>query len=212
MNIVTDYNLLSERSDEIEDKKENKLLRKIITELKEVVKENNLTGLAAPQLGYNKRVFVVNFKGKLTTYVNPVITSAKNMGLAKENCPSFPDKMYLHPRYSEVIIVFQNPLGKATSQKLLGLAAIVCQELCDHLDGLVLPDIGLEIDDLFDKASQEEQDEVIKAYLESLDMSRKELQEEIEQDPDAKTMSDAIRFMESVRSGETKIQVETVKV
>ena len=212
MNIVTDYNALSVRSDEIDTKKENALLREIILKLKETISDNNLTGLAAPQLGYYKRVFVINFKGKLQTYINPVIASMKGMELSKEESPSFPGKRFLRPRSGEIKIMFQNPMGKAQSQKLVGLAAVIFQELIDHLDGLLLPDVGLEIDDDFDNASDEERAEVINSYLDSLDIAHKSLKEEINSDPEAKQISDAVDFMTSVKRGETKIELETVKV
>ena len=211
MDIITDYDKLSERSDEIDTKKENKLLREIITNLKNEVESRNLTGLAAPQLGYDKRVFVINFKGKVVTYVNPIVTSAKNMHLSKEDCPSFPKRLFIRPRFNEIKIMFQNPMGKSQSQKLIGLAAVVFQELTDHLDGLLLPDIALEIDEMYENASEEEQHEVLEAYLKSLDITRKEVEDSINNDPEAKQLQDAVNFMESVKRGETHIQIETVK-
>lgn len=54
----------------------------------------------------------------------------------------------------------------------------------DHLEGLLLSDIGLEIDDDFDNASQEEKDELINWYLDTLDLKAKELNTEIENDAD----------------------------
>lgn len=211
MDIITDYDTLSQRSDEIDTKKENALLREIITNLKNTIQGTDLKGLAAPQLGYFKRVFVINFKGKLTTYVNPVLTSMRGMQLSREICPSFPGKTFLRPRSGEIKVMFQNPMGKAQTQKLMGLASIIFQELIDHLDGLLLPDIGLEIDDAFDAATDEEREEVINAYLDSLDIAHKNIEEAIKADPEAKQISDAVNFMTSVQRGETQIQLETVK-
>lgn len=211
MDIITDYDKLSERSDEIDTKKENSILREIILKLKEEIQNRGLSGLAAPQLGYQKRVLVISFKGKLVSYINPVITSAKNMHIAREECPSFPGKRFIRPRYNEVKIMFQDPMGKVKSQKLMGLAAVVFQELVDHLDGLLLPDIGLEVDKDFDEAPEEERIEVINAYLDSLDIAHKDVEKQIEEDKDAKQMSNAVKFMESIRTGETQIEVETVK-
>lgn len=210
MKILEDYDKLSERSDEIDTRKENGAMRDIILKLKEAIRENNLMGLAAPQLGYFKRIIVVNFKGRLVSYINPVITGSRNMHISEESCPSFPGKKYIHPRYSEINILFQNPLGKSNSQRLVGLAAVVFQELVDHLDGLLLPDIGLEVDNDFDEAPEEERAEVIKAYMSSLDIVLKNVNESIEADPDAKQMSDAIKFMQSVREGKTQITFERI--
>ena len=212
MDIITDYEKLSSRSEEIDTRKDNKILREIILALKNEISERNLTGLAAPQIGYEKRVFVINFKGKLVTYVNPVITSAKGMQLSREDCPSFPDKQFIRPRYTEIQVMFQNPMGKANSQKLVGLASVIFQELIDHLDGLLLPDLSLEIDENFDSATDDERDAVIKEYLNSLDVERKNIEKEIEDDAEARQMRDAVDFMNSVKQGKTTLQVETVKV
>lgn len=211
MNIVTDYDELSQRSDEIDTKKENALLREIVLALKNKIAEDNLPGLAAPQLGYKKRVLVVNFKGKLVSYVNPVITGTKGLTVSNEQCPSFPGKKFIRPRNNEVAVMFQDPMGKTKSQKLVGLAAYVFQELVDHLDGLLLPDVGFEVDDDFYAAPEDERWEVIEAYLKSLDINLNHVERQIDNDKDAKQMDDAVKFMESVRSGETKIEIETVK-
>jgi hypothetical protein len=49
-------------------------------------------------------------------------------------------------------------------------------------------------------------------YLESLDIKRKELEKEIEEDPELKQVSDAIDFLESVQKGETVASIEDVKI
>ena len=211
MNIVTDYDELSQRSDEIDTKKENALLREIVLALKDKIAKDNLPGLAAPQLGYKKRVLVVNFNGKLVSYVNPVITGTKGLTVSNEQCPSFPGKKFIRPRNNEVAVMFQDPMGKTKSQKLVGLAAYVFQELVDHLDGLLLPDVGFEVDDDFYAVPEDERWEVIEAYLKSLDINLNHVERQIDNDKDAKQMDDAVKFMESVRSGETKIEIETVK-
>lgn len=211
MNIVTDYDELSQRSDEIDTKKENGLLREIILALKGKIAAENLSGLAAPQLGYKKRVIVINFKGKLVSYVNPIITNMKGLTISNEQCPSFPSKKFIRPRSNEVAVMFQDPMGETKSQKLIGLAAHVFQELVDHLDGLLLPDVGLEVDDDFYAAPEEERWQVIETYLKSLDINLTHVEHQIETDKEAKQMDDAVKFMTSVRNGETKIEIETIK-
>ena len=59
--IIIDYEKLSTRSDEIDIRKENSTMREIVASLKEVVRAKQLKGLAAPQIGYNKRIFVINY-------------------------------------------------------------------------------------------------------------------------------------------------------
>lgn len=91
---------------------------------------------------------------------------------------------------------------------MVGLSAIVFQHELDHLEGLLLSDIGLEIDDDFENASEEEREEVINYYLDSLDLKRKELEDEIQSNEELKQLSDGIKFMESVYKGETQIEKE----
>ena len=85
------------------------------------------------------------------------------------------------------------------------MSAFKFQHCLDHLNGMLLTDIGLEIDELFDNATDEERAEVIKMYAESLDIRQKELTQQIEQDEELKQIDDAAKFMASVHSGETQI-------
>ena len=210
LEIITDVNELSARSSEVEVRKESKKIQEVIINLKKIIREKNLTSLSAPQIGEYVRVFVINFNGDLRSFVNPVITDVKNMELSRETCSSIPDKTYIRPRYSTVEVIYQTPLGKTESRKLMGLAAKVFQHEIDHLDGLLLSDIGLEIDEDFDKASEEERVELINAYLDSLDIKQKNMEEQIKEDPELSQINDAIVFMGETNSGETKIKEEII--
>jgi hypothetical protein len=54
--------------------------------------------------------------------------------------------------------------------------------------------------------SEEEKDSVIKDYLDSLDIKQKELDKQIDEDEDLSKVRDAIDFMKSVATGETKLE------
>lgn len=209
-NIVTDLEQLSIRADEVDVRKENNDTRNIVIKLKEVIRENNLTSLTAPQIGIDRRIFVINFNGDMRTFINPVMTEVKGFELSREICSSIPDKTYIRPRHNEVTAMYQTPLGKIESKKFLGASARVFQHCIDHLDGLLLPDVGLEIDEMFDTATEEERLQVINMYLDSLDIKQKDIEKEIAEDKDLKEISDAVNFMESVEKGE--IQVEQVPI
>ena len=205
--VITDYEKLSERCDEVDAKKKNTDIQSIVVDLKATMRANpDITGLSAIQIGYDKRVVVINFNGDLRTFVNPIITASQGMQLSKEKCHSIPGKEFIRLRNSKITVMYQTPLGKVESVELMGLAAIVMQHQIDHLDGLLLSDVGLEIDEDFEKASEDEQSEVIQWYLDSLDVKEKEIELAIETDEDAKRMRDAVRFIQSVNSGETKLE------
>lgn len=204
--IITDVNLLSERCEEVDVRKENELVREITLELKNTLREHkDGVGLAAPQIGYNKRIFVINFNGDYRTFVNPIITQVKGLTLSKEGCLSLPGKQYLRPRHNDIQVIYQTPLGKTESKKLVGLAAEVFQHEIDHLDGLLLSDVGMEIPENFDSLTDDEKTQLIKEYMESLDLKQKEMKEEIKEDKDLKQMSDAIDFMEGVATGKVQL-------
>lgn len=204
--IITDLDKLQDRADEIDIKKENNLMREIILDLKHTIREQNLIALTAPQLGYNKRIMCINFNGDIRTLINPVQGQAGSLTLSRERCPSLNNKEYIRPRHSSIAVMYQTPLGKIESNTFKGMAACAIQYALDMLDGLLLCDIGFEIDEQWDKASDDERDEVIKMYLESLDLQEKAVKKEIEEDPDAKKLYDSIKFIESVKKGETKLE------
>ena len=53
--------------------------------------------------------------------------------------------------------------------------------------------------------SEDERAEVIKAYMESLDLKQKEVEKRIEEDEELKKTSDAIDFMEKLQKGEVQL-------
>ena len=202
--IIKDIEKLQDRADEIDVRKENNEMREIILALKEVVRANNLKGLSAPQIGYNKRIFVINFNGDIRTFVNPIITEVKGFGLSREKCSSL-DKEYIRPRNNNISVVYQTPLGKTESVKLVGKAAEVFQHELDHLDGLLLSDIGLELTEEFDSMDEHQKVELINEYMDSLDIQKKKVDQEIKEDKDLKQMSDAIDFMKDLQSGKVEL-------
>lgn len=206
MDIITDVEKLSVRADEVDVRKGNKEVREITVALKNAVREHNLLSLSANQIGFDKRIFVINFNGTIRTFVNPVITQVKGFELSRETCSSIPDKTFIRPRHNDIQVMYQTPLGKIESKRFMGAAAKVFQHEMDHLDGLLLSDIGLEIDELFDKATDEERQEVINMYIDSLDIKQKEIDKEIEDDEELKKISDGIDFMTKVQKGEVQIE------
>ena len=207
LKIEEHFDELSERCDEIDVRKENVLMREIVKALKDTMRRKELTSLSAPAIGYDKRIFCLNFSDvEIKTFINPIITKAEGLDLAKEQCTSIPEKTFLRPRNTKVTVMYQTPTGALENRQFIGLAAVRVQHEMDHLDGILLTDVGLEIDDDYEKASEEEKAQVIEAYLDSLDLKRKSLKAEIEADPDLKELDEGIRFMESVAKGETKLE------
>ena len=203
--IITDLEKIGVRSDEINVADFNKDIQKIVLQLKETIRANNITGLSAPQIGVMKRIFCINFNGDIRTFINPMITKVSGLQIVKETCASIPGKTYIRPRHTEIEATYSTPLGKIEARRFLGASAQMFQHLVDHLDGMLLPDVGLEVDEDFLNASEEEQEKVVNLYMDSLDIRRKEVNEEIEKDEDLKKTSDAIDFLTKVQKGEVEL-------
>ena len=204
--IVTDYDELSEMCSEIDPAKEGPEMREIILNLKDTITAMNLNSLAAPQIGYDARIFCINYNGDIRTYINPVITVAGKLHLSRETCLSCGGKSYIRPRHEEITVVFTTPLGKIVQQKLLGVAATVFQRNLDLLNGILLSDIGFEVDEQFDNAPEEERQEVIEAYLKSLDMMEEGFNKEIESNETLLTEKKAAEFVQGVADGTIHVE------
>ena len=205
--IITDYNKLSERCDEFDLTKKNNEAQEIIVKLKQIIRsDETIAGLSAIQIGYNKRIICINFNGDIRTFINPIIEKAEGLELSRESCHSIPGKEYIRIRQNKITVTYQTPLAKIETVELAGMAARVMQHHIDHLDGLLISDVGLEVDEDWDNATDEEIQEVIDYYIDSLDLRAKEISKEIAEDKDATQLSNAIKFMNSVREGKTKIE------
>lgn len=206
-NIVTDVDELSKWCVEIDPKKQGKLVQQIVVELKATMREKNLLALTAPQIGYDYRIFCVKFgDNNYRSFINPMIENNSNLTFVPETCSSIPDKRYVMPRFGKVKLDYMTPLGKVECATFMGVAAYKIQHCIEHLNGQLVSDMGLEIDELFDNASEEERAEVIKMYADSLDVRAKSLRDAVEQDPELQKIDEAARFVESVREGKTKLE------
>ena len=203
-NIITDEAALSDWSVEIDTRKEGKLLQEIVLALKATMRANDIVSLSAPQIGYNRRVLCMRFgKNDYRTFINPLVENNTNFQFVRETCSSIPGKIFIMPRFNNIKLFFTTPLGKVESTKLTGMSAWKFQHCLDHLNGMLSSDIGLEIDEMFDNATDDERAEVLRMYAESLDMRQKDLQEQIENDEELSDINNAAKFIASVKSGET---------
>ena len=98
-------------------------------------------GLAANQIGLNKRVIVIDVNGLKQEFINPVIT--KTLGrkiISTEGCLSFPGKKVRVWRYPQIVVEGFDANWAPIKRKLKGLAACVVQHEIDHLDGITIND------------------------------------------------------------------------
>ena len=201
--------LLVNRCDEIDIRKKNALMREVNHELIDTLKAHpDMLALSAPQIGYNARIFAVRFDTNIKLFINPILTQVKGLSLSRETSPSIPNKEFIRIRHNDITIMYQNPVGKIDTRRIVGKAATIIQQMIDNLDGLLLSDVGLEVLEGFDEAPEEERQQIINMYLESLELTSKEIHKDIDNDEDIKKINDASKFIQSVQSGETVLDDE----
>lgn len=209
LKIVDDREKLSDRADEILKADSPESVTRLINDLKDTLRANkDLCALAAPQIGSGKRVFCIKFaNGDIRAFLNPIVlTHGKGIHLSRETCASLGSTEYIIPRYDEITVGYQTPMGVPESNIFKGAPAEVFQQMCELLDGILLDDYGLEVLDGFDKLKKEDKKAIIDMYLSSLEAKSSNMQKEIDENPDLKEIDRAIDFEYELALGNVKVE------
>lgn len=175
---------------------------------KELDKHPEEVSMSALQVGRKKRLFVVRFNDEYRTFVNPMVQKTENLKFVVENS-ILTGKQFLMPRYEHIAIAYQSGTGVPSSNIFSDPAAIsIILQNIDLLDGICDEIIGLEVDDDFLSASDDEKAEVIKMFAESLKESNSELNLEIESDEVLKSIKTNIDFNTAVAKGEVTLDLQ----
>jgi peptide deformylase len=124
-----------------EDRITAKEFEELCADLEETMLKKEGVGLAAPQIGKNVRLIVVNTKDGPILLFNPKIVKKswlKEWG--EEGCLSVPMIFGDVNRHKKITCVFCNRKGKNDKINASGLLARVIQHEIDHLDGILFID------------------------------------------------------------------------
>lgn len=108
-----------------------------------LMREEKGVGLAAPQVGINARMFVVNPTGKPEddrVMINPTLTDAEGNELDDEGCLSLPKIRAEVDRATRIRLVAHDLDGKPFELHGEDFEARVWQHELDHLNGVMLID------------------------------------------------------------------------
>ncbi len=102
-------------------------------------------GLAAPQVGALRRVFVLDVLPEAAprvkrAFVNPVITERDGTSVAEEGCLSIPGIRHDVKRAEHVVVEALDEMGAPFRLEADGLVARAIQHETDHLDGVLFID------------------------------------------------------------------------
>ena len=146
---VEDNPLLRRISDPIKDPTA-KETKKISLQLFETIKAaGGGFGLAAPQVGISKRLFICSFDWKIETII-PIINPRykpieDEMETHWEACFSVPMAYGNVMRYKKIRCSYQTIDGAEINAELEGIKARVFQHEYDHLDGILYPDKCIDL-------------------------------------------------------------------
>lgn len=120
----------------------------LLDDMKQTVRAEDGAGLAAPQIGVDARVVVVDVEEGFFELVNPEIYYEKGEQTGPEGCLSVKGKQGIVIRPEKVKIVYRDRTGRKHKLTAEGFfARAVCHEL-DHLDGVLYIDKATNIVDL----------------------------------------------------------------
>lgn len=127
--------------------KVSKKVQELVQDLLDTMYAKNGVGMAAPQIGVNLRVFVVDVSKNdeplnPIVFINPKIIKKSGSCVAQEGCISFPEAYTDVKRFSDVMVKALDRNGRpfVIEAKDGELLARAIQHEYDHLDGVLFID------------------------------------------------------------------------
>lgn len=121
-------------------------LRQTIVEMLQTMYSADGIGLAAPQVGINKQLIVIDIAldrpdEPPLVLINPkIVKSGSNLCNLEEGCLSVPGVYLDVTRPEEIEVTYKNELGKPCKLKADGLLSRAIQHEMDHLNGVMFVD------------------------------------------------------------------------
>lgn len=139
--IITDIKILGQNSTPVNPETDD--AADIINQLKDNIPQHAL-GLAAPQLGILKRMFMANLSKGQMVFINPIFTwLSPDHNRSTEGCLSIPNTSNTIQRHAAVrirgVVVTSNS-SQEQELFLKGMDAFIVQHEMDHLDGKLITD------------------------------------------------------------------------
>jgi peptide deformylase len=121
-------------------------VRKLAKEMLQTMYSSNGIGLAAPQVGVNKQLIVIDCEpdkeeNQALILINPQITRwGKELCVVEEGCLSIPNVFLEVTRPQAIEVTFKDENGRPQKLQATGLLSRVIQHEMDHLNGVMFVD------------------------------------------------------------------------
>ena len=144
--------VLNSRADEVENI-DGKVIRLTQAMLQAMYKAPGL-GLAAPQIGVQKQIFVYDIDGQPVTLINPRIVESRGEWVYDEGCLSIPGLYVEMLRPKEVLLEAVDLDGNEIQIEADELLARLFQHELDHLNGVLM----------FERMTADQREEAMREY------------------------------------------------
>lgn len=111
-------------------------------------------GLAAPQIGVQKQIFVYDIDGEPVTLLNPRIVESRGEWVYDEGCLSIPGLYVEMLRPKEILLEAVDLNGNTVQIEADELLARLFQHELDHLNGVLM----------FERMTPEQREEALREY------------------------------------------------
>ena len=109
----------------------------LVRAMSKFMADNGGVGLAAPQVGIKKRIFIMGNFTKLVVCINPKIVSLSDERVNDlEGCLSFPDLFMKVKRPASAVVQYYTVSGELVERELTGFECRVFLHEYDHLIGI----------------------------------------------------------------------------
>jgi len=115
-------------------------LSDVFEEMLALMRAHDGIGLAGPQAGLTRRLFVAEIEGQTLCLANPVILVRGGRDRMVEGCLSLPGLQVEIERDVQVEVQAYDARGTKQKHRVQGLWARVMQHEIDHLDGVLICD------------------------------------------------------------------------
>ncbi|TMI83048.1 MAG: peptide deformylase [Bacillati bacterium ANGP1] len=112
-------------------------VRALMDQMFEMLQVAHGLGLAAPQIGVGRRVFVAKIADRQIALADPEILHQEGEVVATEACLSIPGLLGDVPRAQRVTVRGRNRRNRFVTIEAAGLLARVLQHEIDHLNGIL---------------------------------------------------------------------------
>lgn len=115
-------------------------IRQYLDAMVEVMRSNKGAGLAANQVGLDKRILVIEYEHTVYKLVNPDIIQKSGDIEFEEGCLSFPGLYFKVKRAEKLWVDFLDEQGRRRTIQTQGILSVIVQHEVDHLNGVLFID------------------------------------------------------------------------